>query len=259
MKISNCMILVLILMVLVNCGSNQLTSEKAAEIIHSDIDKYVEDFLANHLKHDSLLEQNKQEVLNKMESVKKSITMKGVRVEAHSAIAKINVKIEDVNKEFELKFNYYDTNGWQLDEIRASNTRWHNIEAFKKSARRFINSVTLTRKIKSTMFAVKKLGEAIIDYSNDNFEVPQVDSLKDLESKLSPFYIRMFNEKDEWGNSLYYFHGTGKDNMKFSIGSAGSDGKFNGFDQSGSYTKYSGQDIIYSNGEFTFYPDLKSN
>jgi len=64
---------------------------------------------------------------------------------------------------------------------------------------------------------------------------------------------------NSWGNEFYYK--LSENNKTYFIGSAGKDAIFNGFDQKGRYFVLSmidfNKDIIYSNGQFVYSPDLK--
>lgn len=83
----------------------------------------------------------------------------------------------------------------------------------------------------------------------------------DLKSKLEPFYIKKLPVKDPWGNDYLYVYG-GKHGDEYSIGSAGRDGVFKGWHQSGTFPmdqiENFNNDIIFSNGKFTFCPKIKS-
>ncbi len=59
--------------------------------------------------------------------------------------------------------------------------------------------------------------------------------------------------KDGWGND--FIIKTSSKNWSYFIGSAGKDGKFNGWNQSGTYTASDyNQDLIYSDGGYVYFP-----
>lgn len=121
------------------------------------------------------------------------------------------------------------------------------------------NTTTDEKDIKSfyttTMADMKNIGTAIESYMVDNSEAPQVETFSALPGKLQPDHIVTLPLKDSWGNDyLYQFDPNNKE--IYWIASAGSDGKFDGFDQTGTYPsdRLTGQDIIYSNGTFQYFP-----
>ena len=75
-----------------------------------------------------------------------------------------------------------------------------------------------------------------------------------MEKILVPFYIRIFPEKDQWGNS-YYYKKTGE--KTFLVGCAGSDERFKGFEQEGTYSEHEikGQDVIITYKKLVFGPE----
>lgn len=252
--------LLFILMVLVslsffNCGPGKLTSEKAKVIIDEELDSITKQFLDS--VGTALTEPEKEKALKNIEKLKQNIQVTGVKQEKESTIAKVEVKIEKQAITTDVKFNKYDT-GWKIDEIKAPTGEWIPLSAVLNFLKGSMASVMLGKgKIKATMGDMKTMGAAIEDYMTDMYEAPQVDSVQGLKEKLQPFYIKTLPLKDAWGNEFYYYHGTGENKDTYAIGSAGSDGKFEGFDQKGTYTDYKGKDIIFSNGMFTFYPKVK--
>jgi len=109
------------------------------------------------------------------------------------------------------------------------------------------------------MKAMYTIGLALKNYIEDYSKAPQVDSIKKLSILLQPFYIKTLPLADAWENEFLYKVDPGNP-AKYWIGSRGSDGKFQGFDQTGTWefkTGEKGQDIVLSNGNFTYKPDLK--
>jgi hypothetical protein len=101
------------------------------------------------------------------------------------------------------------------------------------------------------MTDVKDIGMSVEAYSVDNYDCPNVATLGELKAKLFPTYIRSLPEKDPWGNPYIYKY---VEKEVYMIGCGGSDGKFDGFEQKGTYSTYEGQDIIFSQGEFVLHP-----
>ena len=116
-------------------------------------------------------------------------------------------------------------------------------------------------KQKATMGDMKSISLAIEAYITDKGKAPAGQSLAEIKDQLVPFYIKTLPLKDAWGNDFYYYHGTGKDNAKYAIGSGGKDGVFNGWEQTGQYwvtrVEDFNNDIIIANGQFTYAPQLK--
>ncbi len=116
-------------------------------------------------------------------------------------------------------------------------------------------------KQKATMGDMKSAAMAIESYITDNYKAPEAKSFAELNSILSPFYIKVLPLKDGWGNDFHYYHGTGDKQDEYAIGSGGKDGVFNGWDQTGFYvvTTMNGfdNDIIFANGQFVYGPKVK--
>jgi general secretion pathway protein G len=125
------------------------------------------------------------------------------------------------------------------------------------------NILTATQKgkQKATMGDMKTVGMAIESYMTDHYQAPPGKTLTEIKSKLEPFYIKRLPLKDGWGNDFHYYHGTGDKKDEYGIGSGGKDGVFNGWNQTGVYIvteiKLFGNDIIFSNGTFTYGPKVK--
>ncbi|MGB9006752.1 MAG: hypothetical protein WCB96_13595 [Candidatus Aminicenantales bacterium] len=64
----------------------------------------------------------------------------------------------------------------------------------------------------------------------------------------------MLQEADAWGNKLLVQ--IDPKNNTYRIASAGSDGRFLGFDQKGGYSDLAGKDIIFADGVPVFVPKL---
>jgi hypothetical protein len=113
--------------------------------------------------------------------------------------------------------------------------------------------------LRDTMRDMFTIGRALNSYIEDYNQAPQANSIKELSKILQPFYIKTLPLADAWENELLYKVDPG-DPGKYWVGSPGSDGKFQGFDQEGTWKLEEGekgQDIILANGDFTYKPDLE--
>jgi hypothetical protein len=116
------------------------------------------------------------------------------------------------------------------------------------------------------MKELELLRSGIIDYQQDFKNAPQVKTFKELLThdignglSFSDFYLEQIDPaqiplKDAWGNEFIYKF----QNERYWLASAGSDGKFAGFDQKGVYSdtekEIAGKDIIISNTGFILFP-----
>jgi len=122
----------------------------------------------------------------------------------------------------------------------------------------FENEADIQDKFGMTIRDMKSLGTALEVYTLDNDIVPQVEKLEDLNAPFFvPFYIKEVPLKDAWGNNYLFVHGLiGTSSQDtYSIASSGSDGRFEGFNQTGIYTDLNYKDIIFSNGKFIYSPE----
>lgn len=118
---------------------------------------------------------------------------------------------------------------------------------------------TFEGKLKATMSDMHTIGRALKHYIDDYNKAPQTDSIKKLSKILQPFYIKTLPLADAWENELLYKVDP-KNPKNYWIGSPGSDGKFEGFDQKGTWKFEEGekwQDIVLANGDFTYMPNLE--
>jgi hypothetical protein len=118
---------------------------------------------------------------------------------------------------------------------------------------------TFEGKLKATMSDMHMVGRALKHYIDRYHRAPQADSIKELSTILQPVYIKTLPGTDAWENELLYKVDPGEPG-KYWVASSGSDGKFEGFDQKGTW-KFEegekGQDIVLANGDFTYKPDLE--
>lgn len=112
---------------------------------------------------------------------------------------------------------------------------------------------------RATMGDMFTIGKALKHYIEDYNQAPQANSVKELSKILQPFYIKTLPLADAWENDLLYKVDPGEPG-KYWVASPGSDGKFEGFDQEGTWkfeAGEKGQDIVLANGDFTYKPDLE--
>jgi tetratricopeptide (TPR) repeat protein len=72
---------------------------------------------------------------------------------------------------------------------------------------------------------------------------------------LVPAFIEEAQLMDAWGNRFHYKIDT--QNNTYWLASSGSDSRFQGFDQKGTYVELNGQDIIFYNYDFVFQPEFR--
>jgi len=120
-------------------------------------------------------------------------------------------------------------------------------------------------KQKATMGDMKSIGTAIESYMTDLYMAPtDADVIGELQTVLSPFYIKVLPTLDGWGTLFQYELGdvTSADRDAYSITSYGRDTADSSPDPNDSpyvVTSMAGfeNDIIYSNGNFTYAPKVK--
>lgn len=114
-------------------------------------------------------------------------------------------------------------------------------------------------KTRDTMMDLYVINLALESYITDFGYAPKVDSIIALKGKLEKFYIKTLPLKDAWGNPIIYK--VDKNNPRnFYIASPGTDGKFKGFNQKGTWPfkdLNKGHDIIFKTDQFTYQPSFK--
>ncbi len=101
-------------------------------------------------------------------------------------------------------------------------------------------------KYKTTMDEMHRIAVAIKSYSLDFGHAPRAIDIQELKKQLDIYYIADCPAQDAWGNDFIY-RSDEKDPVRYWLASGGSDGKFAGFEQIGSWDTIQGQDIILSN------------
>jgi hypothetical protein len=129
-----------------------------------------------------------------------------------------------------------------------------------------LQPVSISQQYQKTMKDMELLGEAILGYVTHVHKAPEANSLRQLIQldcgnglTIAEFFFDQIPEKqiplkDVWENDfLYSYQGD-----RFWIASPGSDGKFDGFQQTGGYPdtdqQLPGKDLILSNEGFVFSP-----
>lgn len=121
-------------------------------------------------------------------------------------------------------------------------------------------------KQKATMGDMKSIGTAVESYMTDLYMAPTSSSgtVGGLNAFLEPFYIKVLPEKDGWGGSYAYASGSAGTEQQdlYSVISYGRGSSSDGLTIANSpYVVNSmddfGNDICYSNGNFTYVPRVK--
>ncbi|MDQ1351521.1 MAG: hypothetical protein QG657_1825 [Acidobacteriota bacterium] len=117
---------------------------------------------------------------------------------------------------------------------------------------------TLDGKLDATMSDIHVIGRVVTLFTKNNPHAPKVNTIKEFAKIVQPNYIKTCPLEDAWGNDLIYKFDP-KDPKNYWVASPGSDGKFNGFDQVGTWpsANENGQDIIFHNGQFQYGPGKK--
>ncbi len=119
---------------------------------------------------------------------------------------------------------------------------------------------SLKGKLKVTSADISVIGLALNSYLEDHKKAPPAATIAKVAKLIQPFYIRTCPLKDAWGNDLLYKVDP-KNPANYWVASPGSDGKFEGFAQKGTWhmAKEKGQDIILYNGKIIYGPELPKN
>ncbi len=253
-KLTLIVLLVALSLLVTNCGPGKMDEGKAKKVIMDEANAVIDEALKQ--VKDEMTDADKKELAEKRKQFEDGLKVSDIKSEGKEAEATVSVKMGDKTETLGVKFVQGDK-GWAIDSVKGPDGSWIPYATIKMFAKKALGGFSTTGKIKATMGDMKSIGTAIQDYMTDNYCVPQVETLAEMEKILSPFYIRKLPLKDGWGNDFIYSHGTGETMENFAIGSGGSDGKFEGFEQSGQYTDSKGKDIIYENGEFKYFPEVK--
>lgn len=247
-------LVVLISLALINCGAEKLTPAKAKETIDKEVDGLVQK--AVETQKGEISEEDMKKMNEKVSEIKQAIKVMEIKQEEKDFIAKVEITAWKEPVNVEMKFSKGD-DGWQIDAVKLPEVQWMTRKEVIEKIDAQLAAASKMGKIKATMGDMKFIGTAIESYITDNYKAPEVGSFVELKEILEPFYVRTLPLTDAWGNPFHYYHGTGETQDAYAVGSGGSDGKFEGFEQKGTYTDTEGKDIIFSSGEFTFAPEIK--
>lgn len=160
-----------------------------------------------------------------------------------------------------------DNDTWIIDEISEDKEKWMKFVDITDSISRECRELKEEREyqeekrkeeemrkqnpVMATIQDFKRIGMAIESYMYDAGKPPEANSIEELAEILMPHLtVRTCPTKDMWGNPyIYKIEGD-----TYWLASSGSDGKFDGFNQTGQYDKDDTKDIIWSNGAFTYKP-----
>lgn len=128
-----------------------------------------------------------------------------------------------------------------------------NCKQFPKMNHAIKNSA-LKAKYKLAMGDLREIGKLVESFIIDKYEAPNSINEIFTLTEWGKQYKDKLHSKDPWGNN-YLYKKDKFDKEKYWIGCAGNDGKFEGFNQKGTYEiseNKKGQDIIFSNGVFVY-------
>lgn len=123
------------------------------------------------------------------------------------------------------------------------------------------NFLTATQrsKQKRTMADLRTVATALEAYATDKNEYPHATSVAELETALSPTYVRTLPSLDGWGNAMKYDCWPAEGACdKYALGSAGSDKAWEHEALQEYVNATTGRfesDIVYANGSFLQYPE----
>ncbi len=97
---------------------------------------------------------------------------------------------------------------------------------------------------RTTIGSMVRIASAMAMRKLDFGTVPKVATMGELKKTLDGAYTGDCPLRDEWGNEFLYL--AAPDASSYRLASAGSDGRFGGFDQKGAWAGFSGEDVILS-------------
>jgi hypothetical protein len=151
-----------------------------------------------------------------------------------------------------------DNNTWKIGEFSMDNKEWMKFEDMIEDINEGCEDMKEKRKknetrkqnpVEVTMDDLEGIGFTIDAYKEDTGKVPETDSLEKVAEVIKEYYS-FRTLMDIWGNPFLYQ----AEGDTYWVASAGSDGKFDGFNQTGQYDPDETKDIIFSNGAFTYRP-----
>ncbi|MCP4216356.1 MAG: hypothetical protein GY765_17030 [bacterium] len=107
-----------------------------------------------------------------------------------------------------------------------------------------------------TMKDMRMISRALRNYITDNKRAPHVNTMEEVAKAIQPFYIKTCPLTDVWGGKLLYKYDP-QNPKAYLLASAGSDGRFAGYPQKGTWSNASvrtGGDLIYDGKSFVYGP-----
>jgi hypothetical protein len=242
-------LIVMFSLALVNCGSTKLTDDSAKDIFVNKLKDTINDLLDTDK---NISDEDKENARQKLNELKDAIQFTDTKESEDGKTGTANLKLAKGESAPTLTLHFAKVSGnWEIKKVK-------NHGDFMPAEKFFdgMKSSLAKGRIKTTMGDMKNVGSAIESYMVDNYFAPQVSTFAELKDLLVPFHIMILPMTDAWGNEFHYKAdelGPNQDN--YFIGSGGSDGKFEGFDQAGTYSDSNGKDIIFSNGTFVYFPN----
>ena len=256
-KVLFLVIVALVVAYFIHRSAGKLSGEAEA-IIAEEIDEVIE-FLDSEMSW-FIEEQDVAKLRQDIEEVKKLIDVVTVDKKDGTFIASTELKITHEPIFIDIRFINID-NQWKIDGMKKAGGDWKMVAVRPSSipGDPLIRKASIPGKMKETMNAMRTLGNAIEplmrEYDPSRLEESLEELQRAMESAKSD--VNKSSSKDAWGNDFHFTLSPLGNTMGYTIGSAGSDGIFGGFDQRGTYTEYEGKDIIYSNGTFIYGPELR--
>lgn len=249
--------LCLLLLATLTMGQDTFSLEKARLLVEKEVEQFAHDAI---VLQGIVLSKDEEEKLNKdLAALKALIVLSDLQPLETGYTAAIKISTETETLESVLRFARVDAQ-WVIESLKLPTGDWISRDAFLKDMKNKISYVEMKGKIDIAMQDIKTIGTAIDLYIKDNASAPQAKTIQELQKILVPKYLADLPLKDLWGNDYLYFCCTGDNDKNFySLCSAGSDGKFLGLEQKGLYTDLLDNDIIYTNGQFVFSPQMPEN
>lgn len=166
------------------------------------------------------------------------------------------INLESFSEEERIGFELFKHINFERysDGIKATAASDKIIDIFNDEIKENYLKTTNKKKMMITMWRLEVLGKAIEEYKKDHKYSPKFNNIQDMSKELGNSYLKDIYIVDGWNR--YFLYGY-NDQGDYWIGSAGSDGIFDGFDQHGKYAEkwgLNGMDIMFCNGRFILYP-----
>ena len=152
--------------------------------------------------------------------------------------------------------------GKEMEKLKAENEKLKgDVQRLEDEVQRLQaenDVIGLRKEYHRAMSDMRLIGNALESYITDRTRLPEGGSLAELayNRDFVPFYIKDLPAQDPWGRDYFYQKSPGGEIGTYWLASAGSDGLFRGFEQSGRSELQPGMDIVFANGEFVLAPKL---